>query len=104
MYPFKVFSYKSIRQSLKKLLLRPGFADLCQYWKSRAVLMELQDMYDGQVWKDFQNVSGKPFLSGSLGLGLMITIDCFQPYRRTNYSVGAIYVTVMNLPRLVRFK
>ena len=104
MYPFKVFPYKSIRQSLSELLLRPGFVDLCQHWKFRAVSMELEDVYDGQVWKDFQSVSGKPFLSGSLGLGIMMNIDWFQPYKRANYSVGAIYVTIMNLPRSVRFK
>ena len=104
MYPFKVFPYKSLRQSLNELLIRPGFADLCQHWKSRAMSMELQDIYDGDVWKDFQNVSGKPFLSASLGLGLMMNIDWFQPYKHASYSVGAIYITLMNLPRSVRFK
>lgn len=104
MYPFKVFPYKTIRESLSELLLRPGFVDLCQHWKSRTVSMEMEDIYDGQVWKDFQKVSGKPFLSGSLGLGLMMNIDWFQPYKRASYSVGAIYVTIMNLPRSVRFK
>ena len=74
MYPFKVFPYKSIRKSLSELLLRPGFADLCQHWGSRAVSERLEDIYAGQVWKDFQNISGKPFLSGSLGLGLMMSM------------------------------
>lgn len=34
----------------------------------------------------------------------MLNIDWFQPYKHTNSSVGAIYLTVMNLPRVIRFK
>ena len=34
----------------------------------------------------------------------MLNIDWFQPYKHTAASVGAIYLTVMNLPRTVRFK
>ena len=39
--------------------------------------------------------------NGNLGLG---NIDWFQPYKHTNYSVGAIYITIMNLPRSVRLR
>ena len=28
-----------------------------------------------------------------------LNIDWFQPFQRTNYSVGAIYLAVQNLPR-----
>lgn len=62
----------------------------------------MHDIYDGQVWKDFQVVSGQPFLSGPYGLGLMVNVDWYQPY--TTCSVGAIYLTIMNLPRSIRFK
>ena len=34
----------------------------------------------------------------------MLNIDWFQPYKHTVSSVGAIYLTVMNLPRTMRFK
>ena len=34
----------------------------------------------------------------------MLNVDWFQPYKRTTCSVGAIYLTIMNLPRSVRFK
>ena len=50
-------------------------------------------------------VSGQPFLSGPYyGLGLMVNVDWFQPYKHTTCSVGAIYLTIMNLPRSIRFK
>ncbi len=31
-------------------------------------------------------------------------VDWFQPFVRTEYSVGAIYLTVQNLPRNERYK
>jgi len=34
----------------------------------------------------------------------MLNIDWFQPYAHTTYSVGVIYLTIMNLPRHLRFK
>lgn len=36
------------------------------------------------------------------GAYVQINIDLFQPFQHTTYSVGAVYFTVMNLPRLVR--
>ena len=50
------------------------------------------------------SVSNQPFLSGDWGFGLMINVDWFQPYKHTTFSVGAIYLSVMNLPRSMRFK
>ena len=37
-------------------------------------------------------------------LALMMNVDWFQPYDCEQYSVGAIYLLVMNLPRSERFK
>ena len=34
----------------------------------------------------------------------MMNIDWFQPFKHTNYSVGAIYMVIMNFPRAERFK
>lgn len=34
----------------------------------------------------------------------MLNVDWFQPFKHTKYSVGAIYVTILNLPRVERFK
>ena len=64
------------------------------------------DVYDGQIWNDFKIVDGKPFLSSedTLGIGLMLNVDWFQPFKHTTYSDGAVYLTIMNLPRAVRFK
>ena len=34
----------------------------------------------------------------------MLNIDWFEPCELTEYSVGAIYLTVMNRPREIRFR
>ena len=36
-------------------------------------------------------------------LGLVMNIDWFQPFKRTTYSVGVIYLVIMNLPREEHF-
>ena len=107
MYPLKVYPYKSLHSSLQQLLLRPNFIDLCQRWQSRSPVVGYKsNVYDGKLWNDFKVVEGKPFLSSqdTLGLGLMLNVDWFQPFKHTTYSVGAVYLVIMNLPRSVRFK
>ena len=34
----------------------------------------------------------------------MLNIDFFQPYKHVQYSLGAIYLTFLNLPRRLRNK
>ena len=104
LYPMKAFPYRSLSLSFQQLLLRPGFAEQCQMWKSRAQSDYREDVYDGGIWKQFQVVDGEPFLSSGWGIGLMMNVDWFQPYKHTSCSVGAIYLTIMNLPRSMRFK
>ena len=63
------------------------------------------DIYNGQVWQEFQYVGGTPFLAAPYNLAFMLNIDWFTPYKHTPYySVSAIYLIVMNLPRSQRFK
>ena len=88
---------------LQEFLLCPGFIDMCQLWRKQ-VSSELSDIYDGRIWKEFQAVHGKPFLSNAFNLAFMLNIDWFQPYKHLTSSVGAIYLTIMNLPRSVRFR
>ncbi len=43
-------------------------------------------------------------LSQPWNLALMMNVDWFQPFKHVQYSVGVIYLTIMNLPRHLRFK
>lgn len=64
----------------------------------------LSDVYDGSIWKDFLIKDHSPFLSECNNYGLLLNIDWLQPYKHTEYSVGVIYLVILNLPRLIRFK
>ena len=46
----------------------------------------------------------RKFLSEPHNLGLMLNIDWFQPFTHTQYSVGVMYLVILNLPRSIRFK
>ena len=48
--------------------------------------------------------NGTPFLSSPYNLALMLNYDWFQPFELTSYSVGVLYLVILNLPRAIRFK
>ncbi|KAL9964950.1 hypothetical protein ACROYT_G028667 [Oculina patagonica] len=106
-YAIKTYCYKSISDSLESLLKRPGMEEACERWRTRGVKEDLYaDVYDGKIWKQFGNWKGnKPFLNLPRSFGLMMNVDWFQPFKhRSDFSVGVIYMVLMNLPRSSRFK
>ena len=103
LYPRMLYCYKSVTDSLQQLILHLGFLRR-EKWRTRLIQDNtMEDVYDGQVWKDFMQYDGRPFLSVPLNFAFSLNIDWFQPFQRTNYSVGAIYLAVQNLPRKDRF-
>ena len=64
----------------------------------------LADIYDGKIWSEFLCYKNQPFLFQPYSLGLTINVDWFQPYKHVKYSVGAIYLIILNLPRHLRYK
>lgn len=105
-YPLKTFCYKNIIDNLEQFLSRPGFEAECNKWRNREVIENhLGDLYDGDIWKEFQMYNGEPFLSQPNNYALMINVDWFQPFsRRRDLSLGVIYFVFMNLPRHLRFR
>ena len=106
-YALTTYCYKSIIESLEALLKRPGLEEQCEKWRNRARDDDLYaDVYDGKVWKKFGNWKGtKEFFNLSRSFGLMLNVDWFQPFKhRNDYSVGEMYMVLMNLPRNIRFK
>ena len=97
-YPFKVYPYTSIITSLE---WRKRFLEICNDWqKYRSSDYKLCDFYDGKIWQEFHNSSVQVHNT----LALMLNIDWFQPYKHRTYSIGVIYLAIMNLPRNIRFK
>ncbi|XP_077866482.1 uncharacterized protein LOC144354692 [Saccoglossus kowalevskii] len=102
LYPKKVYCYRSLITSLKTFVRRPGFVTACNMWRERQPEENiLNDIFDGKVWKDFQN---EGFFKSKFNLSLTLNVDWFQPYDHTPYSVGALYMVINNLPREERFK
>ena len=48
--------------------------------------------------------NGEPFLSAPRNFAFMLNVDWFQPFKHSLYSVGALYLVLMSLPRSERFK
>ena len=95
-----LWCYFDLEVYFQSLLLDSTFSSECELWKTRDSNECLKDVYDGRVWKTFMEYEGKPVLV----YALMINIDWFQPYIHLTYSVGAIYLSVFNLPRHSSYK
>lgn len=81
----------------------PKFVQQCEKWRTRKVVDGVYgDIYDGQVWKDFLDPEGTPFLSVPYNFALCLNVDWFQPFKHSQYSCGAMYVSILNLPRAER--
>ena len=67
--------------SLQQMLKRPNFFVSREKWRQRSVPVNcLEDIYDGQIWKEFLNNEGKPFLSVPFNFALSLNVDWFQPF------------------------
>ncbi|KAG0975909.1 hypothetical protein G6F57_010776 [Rhizopus arrhizus] len=64
----------------------------------------MYDIYDGQFWNEFKDRDGNLFTSQARSLLFTLNVDWFQSSKRTVYSVGAVYLTINNLPRSIRYK
>lgn len=63
------------------------------------------DVTDGEVYKSFRidPADDKSFVGESdTNLVFSFNADCYQPYAYTVYSVGAIYLTILNFDRKIR--
>ena len=74
----------------------------CDHWKKNPAKPDdllVRDIYDGNIWREFLDV-----LTMSTMIGLMLNVDWFQPFEHTCYSVGVLYLTIINLPSRLRYK
>lgn len=105
LYPYKLYCYKPIIETIKRFLRRKQFVQNCNSWRQRNIPTDMYfDVYDGQVWKDFNTDKYSNFLASDYSFGLMLNLDWFQPFQHVKYSIGVIYAVVLNLPRHLRFK
>ncbi|KAJ8322122.1 hypothetical protein KUTeg_000593 [Tegillarca granosa] len=95
LYPHKVYCFNSLINGLEYIIQKQNLPDLMFHWKSWSNKTNfLRDVYDGAMWRSF----------GDFFQGLILNVDWFQPFKnRTDYSVGVIYFTILNLPRNIRY-
>ena len=98
-----VTSYASLLSCLKPLFRRPGFLVECENWRTMGN-QKIKVVFQGRIWKQFLEVDGKPFLREPNSIALMLSVDWFQPFEHREYSVGVIYLSIMNLPLTLRYK
>ena len=99
--PKLIYSYKSVKSYLANLVKDKSFVDKCNSWRTRHIRdNHLADVYDGALWQSHR----QGFLASPHNFFGLINVDWFQPFKHTPHSVGAIYMTVLNLPRNERFK
>lgn len=93
--PLRVFCYKSIIDSIKNLVQRPGILDLFSKWKQRDTPDGvMSDVYDGDMWQSFLRTGdGKDLLSSRYTLSLILNVDWFQPYRRAVLGWCYLYIS-----------
>jgi hypothetical protein len=96
--PAKIFCYQSLKIAFQNFAER-GILDECEHWRMRNQCLNVfSDVYDGNIWKN----KFKDFLSAPYSLLVSLNIDWFQPFKHLTYSVGAIYLSIFNLPRHLR--
>ena len=99
--PHTYVTKPSITAQLTRILSRVG--NRCDEWRARDLPDGVMgDVYEGRVWKEwlpwFKEVEG----CRSLAFGL--NCDWFQPFKSSQYSAGAVYMIILNLPREIRYR
>ena len=93
--PKLVYCYKSVIESLKEMVKRPGFVQKCEEWRNLQTIRDnYNDVYDSNIWKEFQSYNNVPFLAAPFTYALHLNTDWFQPFDHTQHSEGVIYLTV----------
>ena len=99
--PFKTYCYRSI----ETLLTRSGWEQVCEKWRDwNIVLGLLTDVHDWKIWKTFRYHDGNLYFLEKQNYGGMLNFGWFQPFKHlSNFSIGEIYLVLLNLPRHLRF-
>ena len=102
--PHKTFYFVPPSVWIQRFMSDPTFCKLINRPASAsAIVNDMRDITDGNIWKEF---SKNPLFNdkGSNNIGLLLNVDWFKPFDRSEYKVSALMMSVVNLPRSERFK
>ena len=78
------FPLVNIKQQLTLFFGRKNFESACRKWAERRNDTEaLFDIYDGKIWKSFEDGNGESFFTYEFAdahIGLILNMDWFQPF------------------------
>lgn len=119
--PILMVPYLGIKAAIQELMLEHGFQEKIEDWRrfydkhsKRFETDLIPDVYHGLRWEQLQFVNTDqqpwdeirdvgtpklPLLARRGTLALALNTDNFQPFADGSYSMGAVYVTILNLPR-----
>ena len=62
LYPFLMYCYLGLENSIQPLLMSASFVNACEQWRTRDVPDgEYRDVYDGSMWNAFMEYNNSPF-------------------------------------------
>ncbi len=103
-YPHMIYPYNHIIPTLTNLFRRKDFYTMCESTRALSAEDGISDIFNGRMWKELEAANGTIFLSQQNHYGLFLNVDWYQPYKNRKYSIGVIYLALLNLPREVRYK
>ena len=81
LYPFVTYCYLSLETSLQSFITRPGFLEKCEEWRNLEHTDDIyNEVYDGEIWKEFQVHNGVPVLQMPNNLALTMNMDFINMY------------------------
>ena len=84
-----VYAYQPVKKSFAQLIKHPGFVAKLEHWRNREPEENSwSDIYDGQVWKDFNSDKFSNFLRNKRCCGVMLNMDFFEPYKHVKNHMG----------------
>ena len=90
--PKYVYAYQPLKKSFARLVKCPGFVDKLEHWRNQEPEENSwSDIYDGQVWKEFNSAKFNNFLKNKQCFGIMLNMDFFEPYKHVKDSYGVLY-------------
>ena len=104
LYPYKVYTYQSLKVSLQQLLTRKDILESLKTTRTEELSVCYYDIFDGSIWKSFLDCDKESYFNDRRNLGGIINVDWFQPFENSEHSIGVIYMVLLNLPREIRFK
>lgn len=106
-YPLRSFLFCHHQSGLVYFLRTEIFLSLIKQRPEPSSDGSLRDMWDGrslrQFFKDTRG-DNTPLLEDKNNLALLLYLDFFNPFTRAVHSSGVLCMTVLNLPRSVRYQ